>query len=188
MAGLRFRCYGADSASADLMGEANLAKSDSEFAFGDVRAAWLEAFVLTVDNKKRVAAAAQLEVSEDTVSKNIEKLEKWLGGGQRRLLMLPNKYPPVLTEAGTRFLPDARRILDLMHEARKPVAVTVAPITQVSIAHLRVPPPVVSVREGDGTITEADRDRPVQTGSPPSGQSIGSDDEVPSGTVRDLSV
>jgi DNA-binding transcriptional LysR family regulator len=150
MAGLRFRFYGADSASADLMGEANLAKSDSEFAFGDLRVAWLEAFVLSVDNKKRVAAAAQMKVSEDTVSKHIEKLEKWLGGGPRRLLLWPNMYPPELTDEGTRFLPAARRILELMCEARKPVAVTVAPIKRVSsTAHLTVPPPVATVLDGE---------------------------------------
>ena len=150
MAGLRFRCYGANLDPAGPIGDASLAKSASKFGFGDVRAGWLEAFVLTVDNKKRTAAAAQLEVSEDTVTKNIEKLEKWLGGGQRRLLMVPNMYPVVLTDEGRRFLPDARQILELMREARKLPVVTDAPIKRVSsTAHLTVPPPVASVPDGE---------------------------------------
>lgn len=160
----KIRRHEADSASADLMGEANLTKSDSELEFGDLRAAWLEAFVLTVDNKKRTAAAAQMEVSEDTVTKNIAKLERWLGGGPRRLLLWPNTYPPALTDAGKHFLPDARDILDLMRKARELPVVTEVPIKLVSTAHLRVPPPVASVQEEDGTITGADRDRPGPAG------------------------
>lgn len=122
-----------------------MAKPASETDFGSLRAAWLEAFVLTVDNEKRTAAAAQLGVSEDTVSKNIAKLEKWLGGGARRLLLWPNAYPPTLTDEGIRFLPDARTMLDLMREARKLPDVAEAPIKPSSTAHIRVPPPVVSV-------------------------------------------
>lgn len=153
-----------------------MTKAASESEFGDFRVAWLEAFVLTVDNKKRMAAAAQMEICEDTVTKHIKKLERWLGGGPRRLLLLPNMYPPVLTDAGKRFLPNARKVLKLMHEARKPVVETVPPVRRGSTAHLRVPPPVASVREGDGTITEVDRDRPVLAGSPAPGQSSRSHD------------
>jgi DNA-binding transcriptional LysR family regulator len=152
-----------------------LTKSESEFGFGDLRVAWLEAFVLTVDNKKRTAAASQLGVSEDTVTKNIKKLERWLGGGPRRLLLLPNMYPLVLTDAGKRFLPDARKVLELMREARKPVAMTVAPVRRGSTAHIRVPPHVDRVREGAGAITEAGSERPVHTPVPISG----SNDEAP---------
>lgn len=152
-----------------------MAKSDSELGFGDLRAAWLEAFVLTVDNKKRTAAASQMEVSEDTVTKHITKLEEWLGGGPRRLLLLPNMYPLVLTDAGKLFLPDARKVLELMREARKPVAVIVAPVRRESTAHIRVPPPVDRVGEEAGAITEAGSERPV----PPPMPSSGSDDEAP---------
>lgn len=152
-----------------------MANSDSESAFGDLRAAWLEAFVSTVDNKKRTAAAEEMGVSEDTVTKNIKKLEEWLGGGPRRFLLWPNTYPPALTSEGESFLPEARKVLDLMREARKPVAVTVSPVRQGSTAHIRVPPPVDRVGEGAGAITEAGSERPVPRPMP----SGGPDDEAP---------
>ncbi len=165
-----------------------MANSDSESAFGDLRAAWLESFVSTVDNKKRTAAAEEMGVSEDTVTKNIKKLEEWLGGGPRRFLLWPNTYPPALTSGGESFLPDARKLLELMRKARELPIVAEEPVKPTSTAHLRVPPPVNLVRDGDGTTTEADPDRPVPPRSPMPGQSCSPDDEVPSGKVRDLPV
>lgn len=125
-----------------------------EHEFGDLRIAWLEAFVLTVENEKRAAAAAQMEVSDDTVSKHITKLEKWLGSGPRRLLLWPNTYPPTLTGEGERFLPSARQILELARAARAPAVVPIR--TPVSPGALRVPPAVVPVGDSDGTTTDGE--------------------------------
>lgn len=126
-----------------------------EMKFGSLQVAWLIAFVESADHK-RTAAAGTLGVTQSSVTKYIDSLESWYGGGPRRILMLSNVHPPVLTEDGKEFLPKARKLLALLRAALPPPVVTDAPITQVSIAHLRVPPPVASVREGDGTISEAD--------------------------------
>lgn len=148
-----------------------MANSDSESGFGDLRAAWLEAFVSTVDNKKRTAAAEEMGVSEDTVTKNIKKLEEWLGGGPRRFLLWPNVYPPALTYEGESFLKDARKLLDLMRKVRELPVVAEEPVKRTSTAHLRVPPPAPPIQEGSETISEAGPDRPVPSPPPSAEQS-----------------
>ena len=90
----------------------------SESQFGSLRVAWLQAFVLTVDNDKRTAAAKALDIGQGTVTKHIKKLESWFGGGPRRLLVWPDVWPPRLTVDGESFLPVAREILSLLQTAR----------------------------------------------------------------------
>jgi len=90
-----------------------------EIQFGSLRVAWLEAFVLSVRYKKRLAAAAEMGVTQGTVSKHIKSLEYWCGSGRRRLLMQDNMWPPVLTEAGEVLLPKAENALTILRGFRE---------------------------------------------------------------------
>lgn len=92
--------------------------SPAEFQFGSLRVAWLEAFVLAVRFEKQTAAAAEMGVAQSTISKHIENLEFWYGGGARRFLLLPNMWPPTLTEDGKAFLPVAERAVAALSELR----------------------------------------------------------------------
>lgn len=138
-----------------------MGRKKSEMQFSSLQVAWLLAFVETADSKKRTAAAATLGVSPSDVTKHIDKLGSWYGGGPCRMLVLPNTQPVELTDDGKEFLPKARELLALLRAAQPVPFVTEVPTKKVSTAQLRVPPPVVSVPEGDGTISEADRDCPV---------------------------
>lgn len=89
----------------------------SEMQFSSLQIAWLIAFVESAEHK-RTAAAGTLGVAQSTVTKYIAKLESWYGGGPRRLLMLHNMHPPVLTEEGKEFLPVARQVLALLRAAQ----------------------------------------------------------------------
>lgn len=97
--------------------------ASSESQFGSLRVAWLQAFVLTVDNDKRTVAAIELKIGQGTITKHINRLESWYGGGPRRLLVLPGVWPPRLTEDGEAFLPVAREVLSLLQTARPPVSI-----------------------------------------------------------------
>lgn len=89
--------------------------------FGGLRAVWLEAFVKSVEARSRVAAATQMGVDQATVTKHIGKLERWLGQGSIRPLVSDNVWPLHLTAAGKAFLPDAVKVLKILHEARLPL-------------------------------------------------------------------
>ncbi|RYY22656.1 MAG: LysR family transcriptional regulator [Sphingomonadales bacterium] len=89
----------------------------SEMQFSSLQVAWLIAFVESADYK-RTAAAGALGVNQSTVTKYIAKLESWYGGGPRRLLMLHNMHPPVLTAEGKEFLPVARQLLEHLRAAQ----------------------------------------------------------------------
>lgn len=157
--------------------------------FGSLQVAWLVAFVESAEHK-RTAAAGTLGVSQSTVTKYIESLECWYGGGPRRLLMLGNMHPASLTREGEDFLPKAKELLALLRAALPPPVVTdEAPVKPVftSTAHIRVPPPVVS-RQGDATPPGADGGRPVLAASTTTAQISISDDDRPSGKARDLPV
>ena len=104
--------------------------------FGTLQIAWLEAFVLSADYKKRIAAAEEMHVTQSAVSKYITNLETWLGGGSRRFLMFDNRRPQ-LTEDGEAFLPVARRILADLRDARK--FVEFPPKRTISPADIVVP-------------------------------------------------
>ncbi|PVY78248.1 LysR family transcriptional regulator [Tamilnaduibacter salinus] len=74
----------------------------------------LKAFVTVVDQGSFSEAAETLHLTQPAVSKRLATLEQQLGGplierGARQLR---------LTDAGTRLLPHARRILDELHNAR----------------------------------------------------------------------
>lgn len=92
--------------------------SAAELQFGTLRVAWLEAFVLSVHYGKQTAAAAAMEVSQGTISKHIENLETWYGRGARRFLLLPNMWPPTLTDDGRAFLPIAERAVAALSELK----------------------------------------------------------------------
>lgn len=108
--------------------------------FGSLQVGWLVAFVETADSKRTVAAAI-LGVTQSTVTKYIDSLESWYGGGPRRMLMIPNMHPAVLTDDGKDFLPRARELLALLRAAQpQPVQVVPAP-AKMSAQEIRVPPP-----------------------------------------------
>lgn len=111
-----------------------------EMQFSSLQIAWLIAFVESADHK-RTSAAAILGVTQSTVTKYIEKLESWYGGGPRRLLMLPNRHPPALTKEGEAFLPDARKVLDLLRAAQPEPGKFEPPKPRVSAEHIQVPKP-----------------------------------------------
>lgn len=92
--------------------------SAAELQFGTLRVAWLEAFVLSVHYGKQTAAAAAMGVSQGTISKHIENLETWYGGDARRFLLLPNMWPPTLTDDGRAFLPIAERAVAALSELK----------------------------------------------------------------------
>ena len=92
--------------------------SAAENQFGSLRVAWLEALVLSVRFEKQTAAAAEMGVAQSTISKHIENLEFWYGGGARRFLLLPNMWPPTLTEDGKAFLPVAERAVAALSELK----------------------------------------------------------------------
>lgn len=95
-----------------------MSDSAAELQFGTLRVAWLEAFVLSVHYGKQTAAAAAMGVSQGTISKHIENLETWYGRDARRFLLLPNMWPPTLTDDGKAFIPVAERAVAALSELR----------------------------------------------------------------------
>lgn len=104
--------------------------------FGTLQIAWLEAFVLSADYKKRTAAAEVMGVTQSAISKYIANLEIWFGRGSRRVLIFDNRRPQ-LTEDGKAFLPVAKRILADLQDARK--FVEFPPKRTISPADIKVP-------------------------------------------------
>lgn len=111
-----------------------------EMQFSSLQIAWLIAFVESADHK-RTAAAAILGVTPGTVTKHIIKLERWYGGGARRLLMLDNMYPPVLTPEGEEFLPVARQVLETLRSAQKGPGQVRPTAPKTSAEHIKPPKP-----------------------------------------------
>lgn len=110
-----------------------------EAGFEAMRLSWLEAFVRTARSKKRTAAAAEMGVSQATVTKHIQKLERWLSGGLYRPLVADNVWPVQLTEAGEDFLPVAEQILDLLRTAREGPDKVVTIKSPISAKDIKVP-------------------------------------------------
>ena len=82
-----------------------------------VRLIWLEAFVATVDEGSKSAAAPHVGVHKSTVSNYVRDLEGWLG-----TVLLTSDVPPELTPAGAKFLPKARQVIDLLKSSQANVA------------------------------------------------------------------
>lgn len=114
--------------------------SAADFQFGSLRVAWLEAFVLSVRYGKQTAAAAEMGVAQGTISKHIENLERWYGGGPRLSLLESNMSPPTLTDKGKAFFPFAERALQALDELRKrPAVIETPPRQRVDPKTIKVP-------------------------------------------------
>jgi DNA-binding transcriptional LysR family regulator len=100
---------------------------------------WVEAFVEVAKSTKRTAAAAQLGITQGTITKHLHDLERWLG----KLLVVDGSVPARLTTHGEEFLPVALQILALLEEARRPAALIettpTPPRPPVSAKHIKVP-------------------------------------------------
>lgn len=98
---------------------------------------WLEAFVAVAESRKRTAAAARLGITQGTITKHVQHLERWLG----RVLVFDGSSPARLTPDGDDFLPVARQILELLDNARRSVVIAaeMPPETRASAKHLKPP-------------------------------------------------
>jgi DNA-binding transcriptional LysR family regulator len=83
--------------------------------FAGLQLIWLETFVKVAETGKRTAAAAELEIHQGTVTKHIQKLEQWLGGK----MLVDSGVPAQLLPDGVTFLPTAKQILQMLHDARR---------------------------------------------------------------------
>ncbi len=107
--------------------------------FGNLRIAWLEAFVAVVDSGKQTAAAAELGVRQDTISRHVKSLEEWLGR-----VLVTSTVPVRLSEDGDAFLLKAREILRLLREAQ-------------SLGQVSAPPPAPAISARDIKVPQAER-------------------------------
>jgi len=107
--------------------------------FEGLQLVWLETFVHVVDSGKRTAAAKEMKIHQGTVTKHIQKLEQWLGGGAR-MLLVDNGVPARLYPDGERFLPVAKQILEQLDEARRPPVLSDTPPAQRASAKGLGPP------------------------------------------------
>lgn len=113
---------------------------DPKRQFGSLKIEWVEAFVLSIELKKRTAAAAAMGVRQTDMSRYIRNLESWLGGGPR-LLLLEHNMVPTLTPAGKAFLPVAQQVLDLLRDAQVTPAEPAPPAPKVSSHDIKWPKP-----------------------------------------------
>ena len=99
---------------------------------------WVEAFVEVAGSTKRKVAADKMGITQGTVTKHVQKLERWLG----RVLVFDGVRPR-LTPDGQRFLPVARQILELFDDARAPLnpaeTPPAPPAPRISAKHIKVP-------------------------------------------------
>ena len=118
----------------------------------DLRLIWLEAFVRVADTGKRTAAAAEMGINQGTVTKHIQNLERWMGGGDHsRVLMMDNVWPVSLTAEGEAFLLVARQVLELLREAKKlPEPVEMPSKPCVDPRNIRVPKLVLRSEKAKG--------------------------------------
>jgi DNA-binding transcriptional LysR family regulator len=84
--------------------------------FGDLKVAWLQAFVGVAETGKQTATAAELKVDQATISRHIRHLERWLGPKW----LLDDGVPAKLLPDGEKFLPVAREVLKLLERVRPP--------------------------------------------------------------------
>lgn len=83
---------------------------------GDLRVAWLEAFVSVAKLGNRSQVAKELGISQGAVTKHIQNLERWM----RTILVDHYSVPATLTDDGAAFVEHAELILAVLAEARKP--------------------------------------------------------------------
>lgn len=84
---------------------------------------WLETFVAVADAGKRTAVANDTGRHQASVTRDIQRLETWLGG----TLLFNGNVPAELSPAGEAFLPVAQEVLTLLQEARSAAVVKVTP-------------------------------------------------------------
>lgn len=82
--------------------------------FGNLRLAWLETFVETVESTKRTAAASAVGTTQSNVSKQLDKLWQWYGYP----LVEPGSFPLRLTPEGKEFLTVAQEVVQKLRDAR----------------------------------------------------------------------
>lgn len=105
--------------------------------FNGLRVEWLEAFVRVAESEKRTAAAAEMGISQPTITKHIQRLEQCLGG---RMLLADNSVPARLLPDGEAFLPVAKQILSLLEGAfSQPDLADQRPAPRVSAKGLKPP-------------------------------------------------
>ena len=106
-------------------------KAPGPVLFGDLRVAWLQAFVQASRSGKRMAAASDLGISQSDLTKYIANLEQWLG---RPLVQTGTT---ALHLGGEDFLAIAEQVLALLEEAqKKPVPIDVP---RISGADIQIP-------------------------------------------------
>ncbi|KQR57210.1 LysR family transcriptional regulator [Brevundimonas sp. Leaf168] len=121
-------------------------KEEDLTEFGGLRVVWLEAFVRSVEASSRVAAAAQMGVDQATVTKHIQKLEKWLARGRVRPLVDYQVWPLRLTSDGEKFLPQAKMVLETLRQAR--ISPIEMPLPEDTTEAAIMPNPDIQPREG----------------------------------------
>ena len=86
--------------------------------FDGLQLVWLETFVEVAESGKRWLTAKELNITQSTVTKHIQKLEHWLGD-----VMLLDANGKLMPD-GIEFLPDAVQVLGLLQDARhRPAAI-----------------------------------------------------------------
>lgn len=116
------------------VGMARDRRRDGMAEFKGLQLVWLESFVQVAESRKRMAAAAEMELYEGTITKHVQKLERWLGGK----MLLDSSVPANLYPDGEEFLPVAKQILEMLDKARKPAAPSPTG-PSVSAKDIRVP-------------------------------------------------
>lgn len=111
--------------------------------FKELKLVWLETFVQVAESRKRMAAAAEMGLHQGTVTKHVQKLERWLGGK----MLLDESVPANLYPDGEKFLPVAKQILEMLDEARKPDAPP-PPRPSVSVKDIKVPARTQAPKDG----------------------------------------
>ncbi|WP_156367686.1 LysR family transcriptional regulator [Brevundimonas sp. Leaf363] len=109
-------------------------KSDK---FGDLRVGSLEAFVEVYESRVREATAADLgKVHPTTITRRIERLEKWLGHGAQ-MLVFDGNLP---TAKGAEIYPVAKEILARLEEIRRqPPQLEDEPTAPIDISTISAP-------------------------------------------------
>lgn len=112
-------------------------RSQPGLDFGALRLSWLQTFVVASRSENRSVAAKKLGITQSTVTKHIQNLERWC----QRVLVYHDSVPMKLTEDGEAFVEVADNIVDVMAKARK-LPESPAEPKKIAAKDLRVPPSV----------------------------------------------